>query len=70
MTVELVERGDRLIVSAPTEPQPALYRDLLRECAEVLRGEIERGRWFHPGRKTCKICGTQRDLLKRIEGVI
>ena len=49
--------------------ETALYRDLLRECAEVLRGEIERGRWFHPGRKTCKICGTQRDLLKRIEAV-
>ena len=51
------------------QEQVTLYRDLLRECAEVLREDIEGCRGFHPRYETCKICTPLRDLLKRVEAV-
>ena len=66
MTTELVERGDRLI-------------DLLRECAEVLRMDIEgcaecdwgdgSTGYTYDGEEVCGCFAPLRDLLKRVEAV-
>ena len=58
------------MMSNPNYDTLDLYRDLLRECAKVLREDIEGCRGFHPRYETCKICTPLRDLLKRVEAVI
>ena len=57
-----------------------LYRDLLRECAEVLRHDLgeclecyfggDPVGSIQAGDPTCPICAPLRDLLKRVEAVI
>ena len=56
-----------------------LYRDLLRECAEVLREDIgacaecdwgagSTG-YTYDGEEACGACAPRRELLKRVEAV-
>ena len=63
-------------VSIPT----SLYRTLLRECAEVLREDVEgcldcdwgdgSTGYTYDGAEPCGHCTPRRDLLKRVEAVI
>ena len=58
----------------------SLYRDLLRECAEVLREDIAACMncdwgagstgYTYDNEETCGVCAPLRDLLKRVEAVI
>jgi hypothetical protein len=84
--MEGAPRSGRWSVSGPTYTPPvlpvaaehALYRDLLRDCAEVLREDIEGCADCNWGKgstglssegEPCEGCAHHRDLLKRIEAV-
>ena len=57
----------------------SLYRDLLRECAEVLREDIAAcmkcdwgagsAGYTYDGEEVCGVCAPLRDLLKRVDAV-
>ena len=64
----------------PSRAETALYRDLLRQCAEVLREDVEgcldcdwgdgSTGYTYDGAEPCGHCTPRRDLLKRVEAVI
>lgn len=67
------------MMSNPNYDTLDLYRDLLRECAEVLRRDLgeclecyfggDPVGSIQAGDPTCPICAPLRDLLKRVEAV-
>ncbi len=68
------------MMSNPNYDTLDLYRDLLRECADVLREDLGEclACYFggdpvgsiQAGDPECPICTPLRDLLKRVEAVI
>lgn len=66
-------------MTGPTAAENGLYRGLLRECADLLREDIEGCLNCNYGHgatgvssegEACEGCADQRDLLRRIEAVI